>query len=110
MALLAALETRPLAWPAYQACLPAKPPPRPSAPARPPAASAPRAEVLRNATSPTSPKLSFRLWIPAVDPDTGLFAAFGVVQRAGREPGVFRILGMGAATEDGVLLVVRPAA
>lgn len=63
-----------------------------------------RAEVLLNATSPASGALSFKLFIPAIDPATGAFGAYYLIGPKGQKPAVTRVLGMGAATKDGVLL------
>jgi len=66
------------------------------------------AAVLANATSPATGPLSFKLFIPAIYPSTGAFGAYYLIGKPGEKPAVTRMLGMGASTNDGVLLVVRP--
>ncbi|KAI7838714.1 hypothetical protein COHA_007511 [Chlorella ohadii] len=61
--------------------------------------------VLANATSPATGPLSFKLFIPAIYPSTGAFGAYYLIGKPGEKPAVTRMLGMGASTNDGVLLV-----
>ena len=89
---------------ATPAITPPPPPPRP-----PPCAARPLAGVLANSSSPAAGALSFRLYIPAISASTGAFGAYYLIGPAGQQPAVTRVLGMGAATPDGVLLTVRGA-
>lgn len=68
------------------------------------------AEVLANASSPATGPLSFKIFIPGIDANTGAFGAYYLIGKTGEKPAVTRVLGMGASTPDGVLLVVRPRA
>ncbi|KAL4420751.1 hypothetical protein ABPG75_010407 [Micractinium tetrahymenae] len=61
------------------------------------------AGVLADAASPFD-ALSFKLFIPAIDTATGAFWAYYLIGPKGKKPAVTRVLGMGAATKDGVLL------
>ncbi|PRW58050.1 alpha subunit [Chlorella sorokiniana] len=62
-------------------------------------------EVLANASSPATGPLTFKVYIPGVDTDTGAFAAYYLIGKEGEKPAVSRVLGMGASTPEGVMLV-----
>lgn len=75
----------------------------------PPSAAPPPcapAAVLANASSPATGPLSFKIYIPGIDQNTGAFGAYYLIGKKGKKPAVTRVLGMGASTPDGVLLMV----